>query len=145
VSIRFVNALLFALFVVSACRKKLELLPDDAKQVFRTDSTEMVGDTQIKKREYKFTIANRVYLCESRAFADSEIAAAAARTSVAERPTEKLTSPNSVFAVSGRSVWLKTGEQLVWCMFAGGKAEDVDAAMLPLTDLFRKKFQEVTK
>lgn len=144
-SIRFVILLLLSCLVTSACRKKLELLPEGAKQVFRTDSTETVGETQVKKREYKFTLAGQVYLCESRTFADSETATAAARASIAERPTEQLTSTNAAFAASGRSVWLKTSDQIVWCMFAGGKANDVEAAMVPLKNLFRLKFQEVSK
>ncbi len=138
-------ALLLLGVAATACRKKLELVPDNAKDVSRSDSTESVGDTQVKKREYKFTLAGRVYLCESRIFGSSEQATIAGRASIAERPSEQLVSEKSTFAVSGRSVWLKTGDQIVWCMLASGKADELEAAMTPLKSLFRQKFHELSK
>ena len=130
-----------ALLLAAACKKKFELVPEGAKQVSRSDKTESNEDqADVFLREYKFTLANETFLCESREFADAKIAAAAAKKSIAERPEEEQQAPNARFALSGRSVWLYTDKHLVWCMLSSGKSGG--AAMTPVKELFLKKFKE---
>ncbi|AFM12612.1 hypothetical protein [Turneriella parva] len=135
-------ASLAAALIAASCRKKIEILPEEAKQVTRTDSTEKVDDMQVKKREYQFYLHGRQFVCEGRTFESEEHASRAAKTSIAERPAERLATETAIYAASGRSVWLKTRRELVWCMLASGKADEIEAALGPLRQLFKQKFQQ---
>ena len=141
----FRRALLFSLLaplLVIGCRKKIEIVPDDAKQVTRTDSTESSGDAQVKKREYQFYLQDKQFVCEGRAFETDEQASQAAKISIAERPAERLTAGSAIYAASSRSVWLKTRRELVWCMLASGKGDEVESSVEPVRRLFKQKFQQ---
>lgn len=141
---RFLFFLLVAALLVSGCRKKTELVPDDAKQVMRTDSVEGDGEARVKKREYGFYLGGHQFICEGREFETEEAAASAAKISIAERPTERLTNESATFAVSGRSVWLKTRRDIIWCMLASGKTDEIERAAEPVRRLFKQKFQQTT-
>jgi hypothetical protein len=130
----------------AACKKKFEILPDEAKQVSRSDKTETgeEGQGDISLREYKFSLKEQTFLCESRNYPDSATALAAAKKNIAERPQEELKSEKAQFALSGRSVWLRADKQLVWCMLSSGKGENVAMAMQPVRNLFVQKYKEAS-
>lgn len=140
------HVLRFALVIAllgSGCRKKIEIVPDEAKHVTRTDSTEDTEGAPVKKREYQFYLNGSQFVCEGREFETEEAASNAAKVSIAQRPAERLQTDKAIYAVSGRSVWLKSSRELVWCMLATGKAEETEAAMAPVRVLFKKKYQQI--
>jgi len=137
--LRFALPVLAAVFFTVACKKKFEIIPEGAKQVSREDKAE----ADVSLREYKFTLNNEIFLCESRDFPEAAKATEAARKAIAERPQEEQKTGNAHFALSGRSIWLRTGKQLVWCMLTTSGGERIGAAMLPVRELFLKKFKEV--
>jgi len=141
---RFLFLFFAAALLVSGCRRKTELVPDDAKQVIRTDSVEGDGEARVKKREYGFHLGGHQFICEARDFETEDAATSAAKISIAERPAERLASESATFAVSGRSVWLKTRREIIWCMLASGKTEEIDRAADPVRKLFKQKFQQIT-
>lgn len=122
-----------------ACKRKFEIIPEGAKQVSREDKTE----ADVSLREYKFALGAEIFLCESRDFPDAVKAAEAARKAIAERPQEEQKTERAHFALSGRSIWLRAEKQLVWCMLTTSGSDRVGAAMLPVRELFLKKFKEV--
>lgn len=136
---RFAFTVWAAVFLAVACKKKFEIIPDGAKQVSREDKTE--ADASL--REYKFTLNNEVFLCESRDFPDSLRATEAGRKAIPERPQEEQKNEKAHFALSGRSLWLRTDKQLVWCMLTTSGGDRVAAAIAPVRELFLKKFKEV--
>jgi len=137
---------LAAVLMALGCRRKTEILPEGAKQVMRSDSTETTDDMQVKKREYQFFLQGKQFVCEGREFATDEQAARAAKGSIAERPSERLDTEAATYAASGRSVWLKTRRELVWCMLASGKSEaaNSDAALAVVQAQFKQKFKQIT-
>jgi hypothetical protein len=128
------------LITIVACKRKTELIPEGARQVTRTDERE--GDVSL--RRYNFSLDGADFVCESRTFADAEAALVAAKKSIAERPLEEMKSTDAYFARSGRSLWLRQGRQIVWCMLASGKKEAVDQNLKPVRDLFMRRYQEGT-
>ena len=141
---RIAPILAFAIVLFAACKKKHEILPDDAKQVSRSDKTETDG---VSLREYQFTVKDKSgvpqkFVCEAREFSNNESAALAAKKSIAERPQEELKSQSAHFALSGRSVWLRAKEKLVWCMLATGRADELPVAMESIRALFMRHYRE---
>jgi len=122
---------------IVACKKKIELIPDGARQVTRSDESD--GDVSL--RRYNFSLAGSDFVCESRAFAEAGAAVQAAQKAIAERPQEELKSDQAHFARSGRSLWLRQDRQVVWCMLASGKKEAIDENLKPVRDLFVRRYQ----
>jgi hypothetical protein len=110
----------------SSCKKKYEILPGDAREIKRTDSTELSTRGEISLREYRFKIKNsgsdiqHEFLCEARVYPDPESAAIAGKTKIAERPDRHQRSGNNYLAQGGRSTWLLRDASLTWCMLADG-------------------------
>lgn len=140
--------LLVVLLISAACRKKTELLPAGAKQVTRTDSSEAGENGDISLREYRFVLGDAKngassFVCESRNYPDVETAQKAATKSIAERPQAGGQKTQARFAVSGHSVWLWQGRELVWCMLTTPRVTDLSSAMQPVVEKFQKQFEGV--
>ena len=133
------------LITLAACKRKLELLPPDAKNIARADSHEgEKGDVIL--REYKFTSPgadrkSHQFLCESREYDSAEAAARDAKKKIAERPQEKIGKGGGLFALSGNSLWLSREKSLVWCMLAE-KSENPAQAIEPVRKLFLARLEE---
>lgn len=145
-TIRF-NIALLALVVTVSCRKKIEIFPDSARQVSRSDKTEATEAGDVVVREYKFVIADvrnapHTFVCESRSFPNIELAKISAKKAIAERPQLQQRSAGSHFAQSGRSVWLWAKQDLVWCMLTTAVVKDIGAVMEPVVVRFRRKYEE---
>lgn len=144
--LRRAAVLLAVLSLYAACRKKTELLPAGAKQVTRTDSNEAGENGDISLREYRFVLGDAKngassFVCETRNYPDVEAAQKAALKSIAERPQAGGQKAQARFAVSGRSVWLWHGRELMWCMLTTPRVTDLASAMQPVVAKFQKQFE----
>jgi hypothetical protein len=97
-------------------------------------------------REYRFVLGDAKngassFVCETRNYPDVEAAQKAALKSIAERPQAGGQKAQARFAVSGRSVWLWHGRELMWCMLTTPRVTDLASAMQPVVAKFQKQFE----
>jgi hypothetical protein len=138
---RVQSGLILALiFGSSACKKKYEILPADAREIKRTDSTEQCARGEISLREYRFKIKHtgsdlpHEFLCEARVYPDRESAATAGKAKIVERPDRHQRSGNNYLAQAGRSTWLLRDARLTWCML--GDADQNVVYTEPLAKIY---------
>ncbi|MBL8034033.1 MAG: hypothetical protein JNJ69_10045 [Leptospiraceae bacterium] len=136
------HAFVFTALVILQCNRRAEILPDGAKQVARSDSTENNGSREIKLREYRFSSSGHSFICEARSYANATLAEQAAAKAIAERPAEQRKSARAHFAASGRSVWLQAGNNLTWCMLSSAGKVDLPKAMEPVLLSFKKLYED---
>ena len=143
-----VPGVILLLLLVVACSRKVEILPEGAARVTRSDSLVENGNQSYELRSYTFQLkvseGEASFVCEAKKFTGAAEALEAAEKSIAQRPDEQQKNSSAWYARAGLSQWLLTGRTLTWCMQSAGGSASREVVQAKLREAFLRNFSKAS-